>query len=126
KDKLIGATCVPSDLLLANTDQKFVVPPALAPEYPEAILKLLAKVKPDFLHVQNDFEVLAISQLRHEVEALGIKLFIPSHKTIENTVDKYKSYEIWKRAGVKVPETIELHTPEDLKRAFKQFGPKVW
>lgn len=125
-DYLIGMSCIPSDLFLADTEEKHLVPYAVAPEYPQAILRLLQKTQPDFLHLQNDFEVLAISRLRDQVQSLGVKLFLPASDTVENCVDKYESYKIWSQSGIKVPETILLHTPEDLKLAFEKFGQKVW
>jgi hypothetical protein len=126
KDYLIGTSCVPSDLFLASTDEKYVVPYATDAGYPQAILRLLQKTRPDFLHVQHDFEVRAISRIRKQVAELGVRLFIPACETIENCVDKRKSYEIWKNAGVRVPETILLRTPNDLNCAFEKFGNKVW
>jgi carbamoyl-phosphate synthase large subunit len=123
---LIGMSCVPSDLFLADVDEKHVIPPASAPEYPAAILGLLEKTRPNFLHVQHDSEVLAISSLRNEIEALGVKLFLPSHQTIESCVDKYKSYAIWQKAGLKVPESLLVNTPADLRTAFERFGSKIW
>jgi len=126
KDYLIGASCIPSDLFLADTDEKYVVPPALSPDYPAAILRLIKKTRPDFLHVQHDFEVRAISRLRDCILQLGVKLYLPSPNTIENCVDKGKSYELWKRAGIRVPETILIHSPEDLKQAFDRFGSGIW
>jgi len=125
-DYLLGMSCIPSDLFLADTEEKYLVPYAVAPEYPQAILSLLQKTKPNFLHLQNDFEVQAISRLREQVQALGVKLFLPTSDTVENCIDKYKSYQIWSQAGIKVPETILLDTPEDLKLAFEKFGQKVW
>ncbi|MBA2441549.1 MAG: carboxylate--amine ligase [Rubrobacter sp.] len=125
-DYLIGTSSVPSDLLLADTDQGHVVPYATDPEYPRALLRLLEETRPDLLHLQNDFEVLAVSRIRDQVEDLGVKLFLPAPETVENCVDKYRSYEIWRKAGVRVPETILLHSPEDLALAFEKLGPKVW
>jgi len=126
QDHLIGTSCIPSDLFLADTDEKHVVPYAVDPEYPQAILRLLQKTQPDLLHLQNDFEVQAISRIRDQVQALGVKLFMPSPETVENCVDKYKSYQIWKQAGINVPETLPLYSPEDLKVAFDKFGSRVW
>ena len=125
-DHLIGTSTVPSDLFLADTEEKYVVPRATSPEYREAILGLLQKTRPSLLHVQNDFEVRAISRIRDDVQELGVRLFMPAPETIENCVDKYKSYEICKRAGIKVPETLLLRTPEDLELAFEKFGPELW
>jgi carbamoyl-phosphate synthase large subunit len=125
-DYLIGTSCVPSDLFLADTDEKHVVPYATAPDYPESICKLLARTKPDFLHLQNDYEVQAISRLRHQVGMLGVKLYLPAPETVENCIDKCRSYEIWKKAGVRVPETMLLHSPDDLRKAFDRLGDKIW
>src|ERR1700687_1131744 len=109
-DYIIGASCVPSDLFLADAEEKYVVPPAMDPSYPEKILKLLRQVKADFLHLQHDFEVRGISGLRDRVMALGTKVYLPSAETIENCVDKQRTYAIWKAAGVRVPETMLLNS----------------
>ena len=87
-DYIIGASCVASDLFLADAEEKYVVPPAQAVTYPETILSLLGRVRPDFLHLQNDYEVREISRLRDRVLALGTKLYLPAPETIENCVDK--------------------------------------
>jgi hypothetical protein len=126
KHYLIGASSVPSDLMLADGDEKHVVPNATAPSYRSSILALLARTRPTFMHVQSDYEVLAVSRLRDEIQSLGIRLFLPSTQTVEDCVDKGKSYSIWARAGLQVPRTILLNTPEDLKQAFATLGDKIW
>lgn len=125
-DYIVGTTCTPSDLFLADAEEKYVVPPATAANYPEKILGLIAKIRPDFLHVQNDYEVRAISRLRNQVMALGTKLYLPNADSIENCVDKQKSYAIWRASGVRVPETILLNNESDLKAAFDRFGSTIW
>jgi carbamoyl-phosphate synthase large subunit len=123
---LIGASSVPSDLLLADVDEKYVVPNATEPAYRSTILDLLARTRPSLMHVQSDYEVRVVSQLRSEIQALGVRLFLPSPETVENCVDKEKSYRIWAAAGLRVPRTILLETPEDLKRAFSVLGTRIW
>jgi carbamoyl-phosphate synthase large subunit len=123
---LIGASSVPSDLLLADVDERHVVPNAIDPSYRHSILTLIANTRPAFLHVQSDYEVQAISHLRREIAALGTRLFLPSPETVENCVDKGKSYVRWSGAGLRVPRTILLQTPDDLKRAFATLGETIW
>jgi len=126
KDYLIGASCIASDLFLADVDEKYVVPPAIHDNYEAVIIPLLKRCSPDFIHLQNDFEVRAISRIREKLDAIGVKYFLPSAEVVENCVNKQKSWVIWKNAGVKVPDTILLKSPEDLKRAFTILGEKIW
>lgn len=123
---LIGASSIPSDLFLADVDERHVVPNATEPGYRTSILELLARTRPSLMHVQSDYEVLAVSRLRGEIQSLGVGLFLPAPQTIENCVDKEKSYGIWVRAGIKVPRTIRLNTEDDLRRAFATLGERIW
>lgn len=125
-DTIIGTSCIAADLFLADADEKHVIPPANADNYAEKLLGLLAKTKPDFLHVQNDYEVSAVANLRDKITQLGVKLFLPKTETIENCISKDKSYAIWKAAQLPVPETLLLNSSEDLKRAFAVLGNKIW
>jgi carbamoyl-phosphate synthase large subunit len=113
-------------LFLADVEEKYVVPLATDAKYPKKILELLREKRAEFLHVQNDYEVRAISRLRDSIVALGTKIFLPARETVENCVDKQKTYAIWKASGVRVPETILLNTEQDLKAAFQALGEKIW
>jgi hypothetical protein len=126
KDYLVGGSSCATDLFLADVHEKYLVPLAGSEAYEAHILKLLKKIKPNFLHVQNDFEVRAISNIRNEIESLGVKLFMPKHETIESCVDKLKSYAIWRQKGIKVPETILLNCEEGLHNAFITLGKTIW
>lgn len=126
EDYLIGTSCDVSDLFLADVDEKYPVPAASDPSYNEFLLRMLEKIKPDFIHLQNDYEVRAVSRLRNQIEALGVKHYLPAADTVENCVDKEKSYQIWQRAGVPVPKTMLLHNPNDLKKAFDLYGDTIW
>lgn len=57
-DYLIGTSSVPSDLFLADTEERHVVPYAADPEYPRAIPRLLQETRPDLLHSQIDLDGL--------------------------------------------------------------------
>jgi len=125
-DYMIGTSCVAPDLFLADVEEKYVVPPALSDDYEERVIPLINKVKPDIIHLQNDSEIRSISRLRHRLDEIGIKYFMPTIEVIENCVDKQKSYEIWKSDGLSVPNTMMLNNPNDLKKAFEQYGEKIW
>lgn len=125
-DYIIGTSSIAADLFLADVNERYTVPFANAADYEEKLLRLLAKVKPDFLHIQNDYEIAAVAKFRDKITNLGIKLYLPATETIENCVSKDKSYNIWKAAGLPVPETIKLNNPDDLKHAFDILGSKIW
>ncbi len=125
-DYLIGTSCDLSDLFLADVAEKYPIPPALNAAYPHALLNLLGKIRPDFIHLQNDYEVRAVSRLRDQVSTLGVKHYLPATETVENCVDKEKSYQIWQCAGLPVPKTMLLRSPSDLKKAFDQYGEIIW
>ena len=125
-DYLIGASCVPHDLFLADVDEKYVIPPAIDKNYSNKLLKLLNKVRPDFIHSQVDIEIRSISRLREKIKSLGVKYFLPSKDAIENCVNKEKSYRIWYDKGLKVPRTMLLKNESDLKKAFNKYGDKIW
>jgi glutathione synthase/RimK-type ligase-like ATP-grasp enzyme len=102
---LIGANANEWDLELAETDEKHVLPVADDPEYQSELYWLLNKRRPDFIHAQNDAEVEAISKMRHVIRGLGCRYFLPSHQTIQVCRDKWLSYQAWRDAGIKVPQT---------------------
>jgi carbamoyl-phosphate synthase large subunit len=125
-DFIIGMSSVASDLFLADADARHVVPYANDPGYIGRLETVIRAERPDLLHVQHDFEVRRISRERERIQALGVRLFLPAQETIENCVDKGKSYRIWKSAGLPVPETFLVEDLESLKRAFERFGGRVW
>jgi hypothetical protein len=126
KDVLIGMNASPTDLLLADVDERHVVPSTTVPGYEDALRELLARTRPDFLHVQSDLEVARISGLRSLLSEVGVATFLPDEETIATCLDKWASYERWLAAGVPVPRTILVRGPDDLAEAFATLGGEVW
>lgn len=125
-DYIIGQSSSPADPFIADVDEMHLLPKAADPRYPGALLTLLDTTRPDMLHVQHDFEVRAISRLRDEILSRGVRVPLPSQRTVEVCVDKYQSYEIWAAAGLPVPATMLLCSSADLKEAMASLGPEVW
>jgi len=120
---IIGFDTDPYNLQRAETDERYLVPKVKSPDYLPVVLDIIAQTKPDLIHVQISAEMIAISELRDE---LPCRTFLPRHETILLCEDKYASYEIWRRAGLKVPGTMMLNDPDDLRLAFEKFGPRLW
>jgi hypothetical protein len=126
RDYLIGQSSSPADLILADVDEGHLVPEASSPPYNQVLLRLLETTNPDMLLVQHDFEVRAVSRLRDAILALGVALPLPAQRTVEVCVDKYQSYALWVAAGLPVPTTVLLTSPDDLEQAISRLGPEVW
>jgi hypothetical protein len=126
---VIGMGSEPTDLILSKAHKKYYIPYANASDYEERLIKILETEKPDLVHFQNDLEIFHASLLRDKILATGTRIFMPDHSVIDTCVHKYKSYEAFKLAGVRVPENIIINTESDLKRAFNLLADtdgKIW
>lgn len=122
---LIGITSNKYDLCKTKkfVDAYFLAPPAKDKNYIPVLKQIIREQKPHFIHAQNDEEIFAISKQRDE---LDVKTFLPQHKVIQICQDKFRSAEIWKEAGLKVPKTFLIKSENDLKKAFRQIKGKAW
>ncbi len=120
---IIGLDCNKYYLQRAETDERYLGPYASDEDYIDYLKSIIEKTRPDLLYMQPDQEIVCISKYRDQ---LPVKVFLPDHKTVEICQDKFASFEYWKKAGLKVPETIRINDEADLKKAFEQFGAPVW
>ncbi len=128
-EQIIGMGSEPTDLMLSQAHKKYYVPYANSDNYRESLLKILNTEKPDLIHFQNDLEIYHASLLRDEILATGTKLFMPSHEVIDVCVHKYKTWQKFAAAGVKVPMNKIINDVKDLKDAFSELGDKdgkIW
>lgn len=127
--QVIGIGADETDLYASSADIKRKVPYSDESNYLSSLKMLLEETRPDFIHFQNDNEILKISENRKLLEDLGVKYFMPSHETVDKCVFKYKSYLAFKAAGLKVPENLLLNSPVDLQKSFRDLGSKsgkIW
>ncbi len=128
-EEIIGMGSVPSDLALSNAKRRYVVPYANDIKYKDKLMRLLTYEKPDLIHFQNDLEVYNASLFREDIESMGTKVFMPEHEVIAVCVDKWKSWNAFKNAGIVVPENLFINDKEDLKKAFRELSDsegKIW
>lgn len=121
-EEIIGMGSEPADLMLSSAVRKYRVPYATSPRYRSALQTVLTEERPDLLHLQNDQEIREVSRFRDEILAQGTRLYLPAHETIENCIDKYRSYRIWQAHGIRVPATVLLTNQDDLRKAFARLG----
>lgn len=120
---LIGLDCDKYYLQRAETDLKFLVPYAYDKHYLPILKQIIKETKAELIYSQPDPEIFQISKARHK---LGVRTFLPSHRTIEICQNKLHSYEAWKAAGIKVPHTLFIKNTADLKKAFSTLNKPIW
>jgi len=120
---IIGVDTNKYYLQRAEVDEKYLVPKALDPSYIPITKEIINETQPDLLHVQHSQEVPVISRHR---EDLGVKVFLPEHRSVEICDNKLESFRCWKAAGLRVPETLLLESESDIDTAFRKFGRKIW
>jgi len=123
---LIGTDCDKFNIHRAECNKTYLCPKANEPEYIPFILEIIKRELVDVLHSQPEAEAYVIGKNRDKIIASGCKLFMPEQEVIELLRDKGRSYHLWKGAGIKVPENIDLQSEADLKRAFEKFGSDIW
>jgi hypothetical protein len=120
---LVGTDADRYCLMRAETDVRHLVPPAGDPCYLEVLNAIIERERIDLVHAQNDAEVAFISEHR---DRIGARVFLPRPETVRLCQDKFRSYERWLAAGLRVPETVLLSSEEDLVAAFERFGGALW
>ncbi|MEM2875349.1 MAG: ATP-grasp domain-containing protein, partial [Candidatus Bathyarchaeia archaeon] len=110
-------------LVMSKADKTLLVPNAANDSYLEAINEIISSEKIDFIHPQTDIEVRVISENREKISA---KVLLPSKRTVRVCQDKLKTVNVLKKAGVPVPETIEIRGEEDIYRAFEELEKPIW
>lgn len=120
---IIGTEVDPYTIQRSHADETYMTPFWDHPKSIDRLKEIIRLTNAEFVHAQPDFEVFNISKYRDE---LGILTFLPDHKTVEVCMDKYKSYDYWRNAGLTVPETMLIRNEDDLKNSFQRFGNKIW
>jgi hypothetical protein len=120
---IIGCDCNAYTLQRTETDEAILCPRAKEPEYIPFLKKIIKDKGVDFIHAQPDVEVGILSKHREELDT---RTFFPAKRTVEILRDKSRSFEYWKKAGLKVPDTMMIKNESDLKRAFERFGSDIW
>ncbi len=120
---LVGTDADEFLLMRAETNSRYLVPPASDPDYLDILNGIIDEEQVDLVHAQNDTEVGFLSEHRERVHA---RTFFPSKETVRICQDKFLSYERWRAAGLVVPTTVVIGDASDLEAAFTSFGGHMW
>lgn len=124
--RVIGANADPYDLQLADVNDRRQVPYVHEEGWRDAILTLIDELSPDFVHAQPEAEVLALADLREDVEYVPGEDLMVDRDVIRVAHNKWISYVRWREAGVPVPKTWYVHSYADLVDAWEATGGDIW
>ncbi|HWH08048.1 MAG TPA: ATP-grasp domain-containing protein [Candidatus Thermoplasmatota archaeon] len=111
-------------LPLVEADAKYLVPPATAPEYVDAVNAIVAAEGVDFVHPQPDVEVKMVGKLRGRIHA---RTKLPADATIELCQDKMRFNEVLAKKGVPAPRSILVKDEAGVADAMRQLpGDTYW
>jgi len=123
---LVGTDANRWHLPLALTDRVVEIPHAKDRAGYAAALTRLINEGVDMILPTHPVEVRAIAELVERGHLPKVATAIPRLSVLEKTDDKFSTQRALDAAGIPVPRTILLSTPDDLSRAFKEFAPPVW
>ncbi len=119
--EIVGVGSDPYDLMFCRAHKRYLIPHSTKAEYKGVFLRILDIEKPDIVHFQHDVEMAIALKFEDEIRARGCKLFVPDYQTIDTCVYKYKSWQRFKNAGIKVPENLIINDEDDLREAYSKF-----
>ncbi|MBD90864.1 MAG: hypothetical protein CL940_11030 [Deltaproteobacteria bacterium] len=85
--------------------------------YLASIRELVTRHAIDLILPNNSLE---IAVLREAEGTLGARIMLPDPATLRAANSKWESYVVWREAGIPVPETHLLRTPESLEACFSR------
>ena len=120
---IVGTDADKYYLQRAEVDARYYAPPAKHPKYIDFLNYIIEKEKIEFVHAQNDVEVAFLSENREKIHA---KTFFPAKETVKILQDKFESFKVWEKAGIKVPRTVLISRDTDLQELLDSFGGSMW
>ena len=108
---------------LAEVDHPYILPPAPASDYIDAVLRVCRRHSVRALFHGSEPELKAFSAHRKTFEAEGIFLPINPADVIDTCMDKFKTVEWLNQHGFKTPRSSLIASLEDLKKV--DFFPAV-
>ncbi len=123
---LVGVDCDKYSLQRAETDKKHLIPTCSDSDYIPCLNDIIKEYDIHLLFAQPDVEIAVISSERKNVET---RVFLPGDDIIKICQDKVSSYQKWRNAGIKVPQTMLIRNEGDLQKAWselQQKNGKIW
>jgi carbamoyl-phosphate synthase large subunit len=116
--RIIGVDMVASSFGFSEVDEGYTVPPASDPQYLDVLLDICSARRVKVLIHGSEPELKVLSEHREQVAGAGILLPINSRAVIEMGLDKWATFRALRDHGFRVPETMVVHSPRELRTDF--------
>ncbi|SFQ44743.1 carbamoyl-phosphate synthase large subunit [Amycolatopsis arida] len=124
--EVVGTDVRPYHLELIDLAARYLVPPVTDPGYVDAVNRVIAEERIDFVHPQPDVEVGFLAEHRDRIEA---PTFLPDAEAVALCHDKMAFNAHLRARGVSVPRAVAIDSAEDLRAALAELQrrhPRVW
>lgn len=117
---ILAVDASPYYIHLALAHERALVPRASdRAAYLDAIRALCAAHQIDLIIPNNSLEIAVLAEAAGTLPA---RLYLPAPPVLETANSKWASYQVWRDAGVPVPQTRLIGSPEDLEAAFPELS----
>lgn len=111
---VVGGDMNPASKGLAEVEYPFVLPPASAPGYLEAVVQACRKHGVRAFFPGSELELIALSRARKTLNDLEVFLPINPPDVLELCLDKFKTNQWLSSQGFNFPATFLISKPDDL------------
>lgn len=117
-DRIIGTSNTRWTPGFNACDKAYLMPDLVSPEYFPAVLELCRRERIDALLSFFDMDVHRLSRHVDELEAIGVKCFIPRFEAADICFDKWRTFQFLRQHGFDTAETwLRL---EEVRRAMAE------
>ena len=104
-------------------DESYLVPPAVAPDYLDAIRAVLARTRPDIVLIGTDVELAPLARVRPELEReFGARVLVSSPEVVAIADDKYETARFFMEHGFAAPASALASDREGVERLIAERG----
>jgi carbamoyl-phosphate synthase large subunit len=104
-------------------DERYLVPPAVAPDYLDAIRAVIARTHPDVVLIGTDVELAPLARVRPELEReFGARVLVSSPEVVAIADDKYETARFFTEHGFAAPASALASDREAVERLIAERG----
>lgn len=110
--EVIGLDCDPNSFGLYYLDKGYVIPMGVTKEFIPRLMEIVKDEKPQAIVQGPEEEMLQLAMNKDEFAKESVKILLPSVESVKVCIDKLKTDEFFREAGIPKPE---LYTDDNVQ-----------